>query len=480
MTDVDKVRLYTNLPFLASELIDVAKLFMHGELFEYTSNITQANIIHILTCENDAIIKNQCQYKNKTYCNTFTLSKQWDKLELKRFIKRYAKLAAYHCLKQVFDKQMPWGALTGIRPTKLAYEFLAENLDFKEMFKNVFDVSDKKITVVERILKAQQGFRYFDDKVVNFYVGIPFCTSRCSYCSFTAGEIKKLNNFIQPYLTALNMEIKETLNLIEESGKKVKNIYFGGGTPTSIPLSELDRLLAHFDNIKADEFTVEAGRPDTITEQTLQVLKSHAVNRISINPQSFNQRVLDIVGRKHTVKDIVDKLVLAKRYDFIVNMDFIAGLPTETFAEFKNSIDKAISLIPDNITVHTLALKKGSELKQSNVPAAYDGAVSDMVDYSYQMLTTRGYEPYYLYRQKYMTDNLENIGYAKSGTLSKYNIDIMEETTSILACGSNAITKRVFSTGNRIERAAAPKDLSTYINKIDDLIKNKKQLFIFE
>ncbi len=199
---------------------------------------------------------------------------------------------------------------------------------------------------------------------------------------------------------------------------------------------------------------------------------------MSINPQSFNQRVLDIVGRKHTVKDIVDKLFLAKQYGFIVNMDFIAGLPTETFAEFKHSIDTAIMLNPDNITVHTLALKKGSELKQSNISAADDGAVSDMVDYSYQKLTSNGYEPYYLYRQKYMADNLENIGYSKNGTSSKYNIDIMEETTSILACGSNAITKKVFISENRIERAAAPKDLPTYINKINDLIKNKKQLFI--
>jgi len=224
------------------------------------------------------------------------------------------------------------------------------------------------------------------------------------------------------------------------------------------------------------EYTVEAGRPDTISAEKLDVLRKHGVNRISINPQTFNQSVLDVIGRKHSVSDIYEKYELAKKYGFIVNMDLIAGLPSETNKMFEYSINETIGLSPDNITVHTLALKHGSILKECNYIG--NGAdVKQMVEFAHSRLYGSGYMPYYMYRQKYMSDNLENVGFCKSGTACAYNIGIMEEVTNIMACGTNAISKRIFSSEDRIERAANAKDVITYINRTDDYIDKKFELF---
>ena len=396
-----------------------------------------------------------------------------DELQSIRLRKRYAKMAIYDLLVKLTGTKMPWGSLTGIRPTKLADRLVAEGLDWRAYFTDVLGVSEEKTRLVEDIIRTQGDLRNISKGTADLYVGIPFCVSRCSYCSFTSGEIDRLKKYVEPYIQALKKDIRATLSFAKERNIAVRNVYFGGGTPTSLSAKQLDEIMSCID-IVPTEYTVEAGRPDTVDYDKLDVLRKHGVGRISINPQTFNQSVLDAIGRKHTVRDIYDKYDLAKSFGFTVNMDLIAGLPTETYEMFCHSVDEAIALHPDNVTVHTLALKHGSILKEQSYRAS---DVGKMVDYSRQRLYAAGYMPYYMYRQKYMAENLENVGYCRPGKACLYNIGIMEEISDILACGTNAISKRVISSENRIERAANAKDVITYIERNSDYIERKFKLF---
>lgn len=470
-------KLYTDLPSIASELIDVVKLFIREGQFEYCEIPEKSDFVHKFIQQGNEIT-NYCFFCGEDYSNVFTLPENCTDIELKRFVKRYAKLSVYFCCVKKFGIHMPWGALTGIRPTKLAWEIMQAGRDFKDEFKNLFDVSDKKIALVEQILNLQKDYRYSNNSKIDIYVGIPFCSSRCSYCSFTGGEISKMQKYVLPYFETLQKEIKATLRIAQEGGFRVKNVYFGGGTPTALPLEYLEKLIALFDEVDKVEFTIEAGRPDTISQDTFNVFANHNVNRISINPQTFSQRILDLIGRNHSVEDIFLKYEWAKKYNFCINMDFIAGLPTQTEEEFAKDMTTVVNLKPDNVTVHTLALKKGTPIKETVIEVESDGKVSNMVDLAYETLTNARYYPYYMYRQKYMADNVENIGYCKKGKPSLYNIDIMEETTNILACGSNSISKKIFFEQNRIERVASQKDLPTYIQTIEETIAKKEKLFL--
>lgn len=471
-----RITLYTDISSFAAELIDVAKLFFPNTLIIQVFENTTADIVHQFT-ENNGNFTNISTYKGVKESNNIVLQPNFTLLEKKRYMKRYAKLSLYRCLKKHFNVDLPWGALTGIRPTKLAYEITNnENADFKEVFRDLFDVNQDKIILVDDILKQQESYKTFDDKDVDIYVGIPFCVSRCSYCSFTSGEIDRLRKYVSPYVSKLEYEIDKTMQIVKDNSLIVKNVYFGGGTPTSLSAIELDKILNHFD-FSIQEFTVEAGRPDTITKEKLDVLSNHGVDRISINPQTFNQNTLDIVGRKHSVQDIFDKYKLARKYGFLINMDLIAGLPNEDFDMFMYSVNQAIDLNPDNITVHTLALKNGSKLKEQNCVITHEDMVTKMVDSSHSLLYRHDYLPYYMYRQKYVSANLENVGFCHKNALCQYNVDIMEETTSILACGCNAISKRVFNSENRLERQANPKDIITYLDRLDEFISRKEKLF---
>ncbi|MDD4832398.1 MAG: coproporphyrinogen dehydrogenase HemZ [Clostridia bacterium] len=477
MSEIQILKFYTNENGFAPELLDVAKLFFSHTEFLTVNESTIADIV-VKSETKNCVYSCFASYNDVNFDNKIILNILWTKLEEKRYKKRCIKSALYECLKKVFNKQPPWGSLTGIRPVKLAYE-IAENedADFRAVFAEKFDVSPSKITLVEQIINSQKNLRTIDDTFIDVYVGIPFCVSRCSYCSFTSGVISKLIKHVQPYVNNLITEIKTTLSFLSEYGYKIRNVYFGGGTPTSLSASDLDLILSCFD-FPVTEFTVEAGRPDTIDDEKLSVLANHGVNRISVNPQSFNQVTLDKIGRNHSVKEIYEKFFLARKYDFIVNMDLIAGLPDENEQMFRYSVDEAVSLCPENITIHTLALKRGSLLKeQENLTANSEEDVIKMVEYAREKLSSNGYEPYYLYRQKYVSSNLENVGYCKKGTQCRYNIDIMEETTSIAACGCNAISKRVFSAQNRIERQANPKDVITYNNDLPLYLARKKDLF---
>ncbi len=395
-----------------------------------------------------------------------------DEIERKRFVKRYAKLSLYKALSRLLGRELPWGALTGIRPTKLAYSQLEETGEFKEFFTDTMRVSEEKTTLTQEVLTAQRGIYQKDDDNTDFFVFIPFCPSRCKYCSFISSDINAAKKHVDKYVECLIKEIEESAKYV----KKLRSIYIGGGTPVCLPDDKLEAVLSAIDKINTGvEFTVEAGRPDAITPSNLAILKAHRVTRICLNPQTFQDKTLKELGRSHTAQDIYDKYKLVCK-DFSVNMDLIAGLQGESFEDFKDTLQKTISLNPDNITVHTLCVKRGSSLAEKT-EFLTDGETQKMVDYSYKTLKEHGYQPYYLYRQKYMSANLENVGYAKEGKVCIYNVDVMEEIAQNVACGANAISKRVYNGGEIIKRAASPKDIQTYINKLDVIIEQKDQLF---
>ncbi len=388
------------------------------------------------------------------------------KTEEKRLQKRFLKLSAYKALSDYTGEKLPWGALTGIRPTKLAYR---QGENFEDFFLNTMLVSPEKTRLIAKILQTQKGIYSENPSNGNLFVSIPFCPTRCAYCSFISNEISKEKR-INGYIDRLLEEIDASKPLI----KNLRSVYIGGGTPVALS-DELFYKLLNGIGKQTVEYTVEAGRPDAITEEKLKMMKEFGVTRVCVNPQTFCDRTLALIGRKHSASEVVDKFKLVKSYGFDVNMDLIAGLTGESFEDFKNSIETAISLSPENITVHTLCLKAGSKLKEST-DTLLEGEVSKMVDYAHLSLGNAGYNPYYLYRQKYMAGNLENTGYAKPTKECVYNIDIMEETTDIIANGANAVSKKVQS-GGKITRIGAPKDTLTYINKVDDLIKQKFLLF---
>ena len=448
----------TNLEFLHSELKEVENLFDGGEALKIKHKFTES--------ENKFV--NTVTINSKIYAYGNLVLGIKDDIEKKRLVKRYAKLSLYKGLSKFFEKDLPWGALTGIRPTKLAYQQIQNEGSFTEFFTDVMKVSKEKTQLVESVINTQKGIYETNDDNTDFFVFIPFCPSRCKYCSFISADIKSASKYVDEYVDTLVDEISYSAQFV----KKLRSIYIGGGTPVSLDDQRLEKVLCAVDKINTGvEYTVEAGRPDAITESNLQLLKRHNVTRICVNPQTFNDKTLERLGRNHTAQEVVDKYLLAKKY-FDVNMDLIAGLEGETFGDFKYSIDKAISLSPDNITVHTLCIKRGSYLAESEERLSGD-LVLDMIEYAHKALKEAGYLPYYLYRQKYMAGNLENVGYTKPDKACVYNIDVMEEITQNVACGANAISKRVYFGGERIEREASPKDVKTYLEKID-LIKQKK------
>lgn len=396
-----------------------------------------------------------------------------------RYKKRSAKIMLFDLLQDVFpEKKLPWGSLTGIRPTKLYYELIKEcNGDYMEaidVLVNRFKVTKEKAKLVKEIIKNQRNI-IKNDNLVDLYINIPFCPSKCYYCSFISLPIDKCQHQIEPYLNALIKEIIEAKKLIQKKNYILKSIYIGGGTPTILTSEQLDLLLSTID-YKVSEFTVECGRPDTITKDKLDVLAKHNVTRISINPQTFCNKTLKEIGRRHTANDILNAYKLALNYNFQINMDLIAGLGSETLLTFKKSLNKAIEYAPDNITIHTLSIKRGSDLKENGGNTSVVDEVSNMIEYSHKSLANAEYKPYYLYKQKNMLGNLENIGYFKD-KVCVFNIDSMEEFASIIACGANAISKRYYSLNNKIERFANLKNIDEYINRIDEMIDKKNELF---
>lgn len=414
---------------------------------------------------------------NKSIHNDKILTKQQLEKEDK-YVKRYLKISLYDMLSQLTQKTMPWGSLTGIRPTKLFYELkkeLGSSILAKNELINTFRVSPQKAEVVMEVTRNQSRIE-INDNLVDLYINIPFCTTKCYYCSFISAPIAQCQQYVEPYIDALLKELNAVKQIINKNNYIVKSIYMGGGTPTALSHEQLDRILTQI-TYPVSEFTVEAGRPDTITKEKLDVLKKHGVTRISINPQTFSNRTLKQIGRAHSSQDIIDAYNMALPYDFSINMDLIAGLSNESFNTFKNSLNKTLELHPDNITVHTLSVKRTSKLSEGEGDKGTVDEVTKMIDYSYKKLTEAGYSPYYLYKQKNMVGNLENLGYTLKNKECIFNIDSMEEVATIVAVGANAISKRFFSLTNRIERNANVKNLNDYISRIDEIISKKQEFF---
>lgn len=455
--------LTTNTQFLQNELMDVMRLFEEG---------AQLNIVHTFTYEQDTYV-NQIEADGKVFCSNEKFHAVGE-LEFKRYAKRFAKLSLYRALCALFEKSMPWGSLTGIRPTKLAYAEQAAGRDFVPLFQK-FGVSKENISLVSDVLAEQKGIYEKGEGFADLYVGIPFCPSKCTYCSFITADICATEKFLPAYLEALIREIEQSKELF----KTLKSAYIGGGTPLVLSAQDLERVLSAVAKVIPPniEYTVEAGRPDVFTPEKLKLLKEYGVTRICVNPQSFNDKTLAAIGRRHTAADIYRAYEMSLKYGFAVNFDLIAGLADESPEQFAFSLDEAVRLSPANITVHTLCLKKGAKLKESESRLKVRG-IEKMISHSREKLYGAGYLPYYLYRQKYMAGNCENTGWCKEGCECVYNIDVMEEIADNVACGANAVSKKIFADESRIERYGSPKDLKTYIEKIDIILEEKRKLYL--
>lgn len=446
-----------------------------------------AEIVFYLTLNQDGLHYTATAKSNDlVQIEEFDLTENASALEKKKLEKRALKLACYHLLKRMYpDVATPWGSLTGIRPTKLFRELTQEGGEqsAREQFVDLFDVSQDKTDLAARICAVQEPFiRSMQPNEIDIYVGIPFCKTKCLYCSFPSEVLGKQDRLSQ-YLEALKRDIAAGAALVRERGFSVRSFYMGGGTPTVLSAIQMDELLSFLREQYGSfgiEATVEAGRPDTIDREKLLALKQHGIGRISINPQTMNDETLKRVGRSHTREDIVRVYELAREIGFAsINMDIIAGLPGETANDIQRSCDAIMQLCPDNLTVHSLAIKRSSSLKKEldDHALATAAQAEEMTRIGAVCAERMGMNPYYMYRQKYMSGNLENVGYALPGKECVYNIDMMEETASILSYGAGTMTKRVFHGQNRIERLPYPKDVPTYLTKLEKLIEDKARFF---
>ncbi len=394
-----------------------------------------------------------------------------DELVYKRLAKRSCKLAFYKVISSAKGKSLPWGALTGIRPTKLAYNEIADGRDFEKLFSDAF-VSPENTALVKKILEVQKGF--YKKGGQDLYVSLPFCPSKCDYCSFITAPIENTRKFVGEYVNCIVKELYSVKPFIDN----LRSVYIGGGTPFVLDNAQLTPIYAAINELFGSnfEYTVEAGRPDVFTEEKCALAKEYGVNRICVNPQTFNDETLKKIGRKHTAEQTLSAYAMAEKYGFDINIDLIAGLADETAEDFAYSLERAISLSPAAITVHTLSLKSGAKLKE-NTKKLFVAGIGEMINISREKLIAAGYEPYYLYRQKYQAGGFENVGWAKRGKACVYNIDVMEEITDNIAVGANAISKRLFGDEDRIERYATPKDIPTYIAKLEKIIADRKNLF---
>jgi len=469
------IQLITNAPAYFADLADVARIFF-DEPVRPNEGDRRIEHTHVRT---DDGFEEVCAYDGRRLAVKVPAAE--GALEQKRLIKRAAKTCLYGLLKEAVGFFPPWGSLTGIRPTRLFYEALASGKTDAEAARwltETFDVAPAKADLLGDIVRTQRSAPAAASDEYDLYVAIPFCPTRCDYCAFPAEAVGRRNR-MEPYLAALMREIDLTALMMARKGLKLRAGYLGGGTPTTLSAMQLDRLLTtlRWKFPGALEWTVEAGRPDTITREKLSVLRDLAVDRICINPQTFNDETLRRIGRAHTARDILDAFELARSFDFRnINMDLIAALPGETRADFDHTLDAALALKPEGITVHTLAVKRASRLHEAGFSPEESGAAAWMVDEARARLTGALYQPYYLYRQKHMADNLENVGYAKPRCACLYNIDNMEETASVLALGAGAITKWVYPREKRIERAPNVRNIEAYIRGADEMAARKHKL----
>ena len=411
-----------------------------------------------------------------------------DKNELKRSI--------YKDLSAKTGKLLPWGDLTGIRPTRIAMNLIDEGMSDKEIFdymRDTYLVSEEKIDLAIDIARREKRILSEIDyeNGYSLYIGIPFCPTTCLYCSFTSYPIGAFKGIVDDYISCLEKEIDYVAEAF--AGKTLDTVYIGGGTPTTLLPDQIRRLIGYLrdklDMSHVKEFTVESGRPDSITRDKLIAMKEMGVTRISVNPQTMSDETLKLIGRQHTVSQLIDSFKMAREEGFDnINMDIILGLPGETEKDVQHTIDEIVKLAPDDLTVHSLAIKRGSRLFETIREKELKGELKvslqysmsntgEMMDIARKGAKALGLEPYYLYRQKNISGNFENTGYAKEGKAGIYNILINEEVQSIVALGAGTVTKRVFGEGGRIERCDNVKDVKLYMDNIDDMIQRKRELF---
>lgn len=395
----------------------------------------------------------------------------------------------YDVLSDILGFKPPWGILFGVRPAKLMHRFVEQMGEEKARayFINNFLATPEKTNLAIEVMKHEnQIISLSGENSFSLYVSIPFCPTRCSYCSFVSHSIERTKALVSPYVELLCKELKSIAQVAKNLSLRLETVYFGGGTPTTLNSNQLYTILKtieeNFDLSNVREYTVEAGRPDTVTEEKLLTLKSAGVSRISINPQSFNDKVLEAIGRRHTAKQTIDAYNLAVKSSFDnINMDFIAGLPKDNFDSFRNSIDTAVNLGAKSVTVHTLALKSGAYMVTKDLTFDLSDRIttSDMVDYSYKKLSSSGYYPYYMYRQSKSLGNLENVGWCKPSKDCLYNVYMMDETHSVFSAGAGAVTRLKAQKSGKIDRIYNFKYPYEYIDRFEEILNRKESIYDF-
>ena len=411
-----------------------------------------------------------------------------DPREVYHVVQHALKLAFYQAGTALLGHEPPWGALTGVRPVKLPTRALKEGASPQEARRELeeeYRVSPRRAGLALDCARASlEALRALGTGTVSVYVGIPFCPTRCAYCSFVSADVGRTMKLLDPYVEALLRETEATGKALRQAGLTVRTLYMGGGTPTTLSAGQMDRVLSACRALlpleNCLEYTVEAGRPDTITREKLEVLRRHGIGRVSINPQTLEDEVLRAIGRRHTAEDIRGAYALAREVGFdCINMDLIAGLPRDSFEGFRRTLDGVLDLAPENITVHTLALKKGSALMEKGGALPSGEETARMLEYSLDALGSGGYRPYYLYRQKYMSGSLENVGWALPGRENLYNIAMMEELHTVVSIGGGGVTKLVDPAAGRIVRLPNPKYPQDYLAALDKVLAQKEELVRF-
>lgn len=440
--------------------------------------------------ENDLIsVKTTIDFEGKTYDAKYDFpfkNSETDPKIIKKIYSCACTKSFIRAAAKIRDIKLPWGVMSGIRPAKSVRQFREmgkSEEEIRDILRSVYEVSDKKIDLATKVAKNEEKIlERIKDNSVSLYIGIPFCPSRCLYCSFVSTDVKNSGKYMDEFSDLLCREIEKTGELLKEYGFFVQNIYIGGGTPTTLSAENLEKIFValknNIDFEKLDEFTLEAGRPDTITREKMELAKKWGVNRLSINPQTMHDETLARIGRKHSVDMFFDAFKIAREAGFTnINTDLIAGLPGETFEDFKISIDKIAELNPEDVTVHSMCIKRAAALKFSGVSLTNYDEMNKMLDYASEKMEALGKEPYYMYRQKNISGNLENVGYSGPEHMSSYNINIMEEAQTIIALGGGGSSKIVM--GDRIERVVNFKEPYEYIRRFDEILQKKEECFEF-
>ncbi len=427
------------------------------------------------------ILDNKVEFVNGDY---------YKKIEISENIKEDIKRLVFSSLKDITEEEYPWGILVGIRPSKIALKYLEEGKTEEEIikiFKKKHLASEEKAKLCIEIAKTEVSFVNNDSKNIAIYIGMAFCPTRCFYCSFAANPIMGNKKLVNPYLEALIYEIREMKKYVDERSLNIETVYFGGGTPTAVNNEEFELIMQEAYNAFVEgkgikEFTVECGRPDSITKEKLETMKKFNVTRISINPQTMNDETLKMIGRGHNSKDVIEKFNLARSMGFNdINMDMIIGLPGEGIKEVLHTKEEILKLYPDSLTVHGLSLKRASILYENfilkkGIQVKKQTELANMYEESRILAKKLGLHPYYMYRQKNMVGNMENLGYSRKGAECIYNIQMIEDKQTIIALGADAVSKVVFLEEGRIERFANIKDVREYCNRIEEMVEGKKKL----